>query len=262
MKGWIRLERCKFAVANLVVITVAGLLVVACDGIGWTGQRVIHESPSGFYLGAFISTATQPSPNREAIGIISEEFDAHVLLSDQHYAGIVAVDGTTLSGTLTEYRGRQGVFLGFDGISTISLNGEVSERDGMFGNYSGEDDEGRFALTYSDAYEDGSSLDLLTGIWSYSQASSGGAIYTITLDLDDSGRLFASDTAGCIFGGQLAIFDARFCAYSAAISVSSCGEVDGEYSGLVFYPIGGAADLLYLGTDNGLFAFANQFQRL
>jgi len=244
------------------VISTAGLLVVACDDIGWTGQRVIHESPSGFYLGTFTSTATQPSPNRQSIGIISEEFEAHFLLSSQHYAGIVAVDGITLSGSLTEFRGRQGVFLGFDGISTILLNGEVSERDGMFGNYSGEDDEGRFTLTYSGAYEDGSSLDLLSGIWSYSQASSGGGIYTITLDLDDSGRLFASDTAGCVFSGQLAIIDDRFCAYGAAVSVSSCGEVDGEYSGLAFYPIRGAVDFLYVGTDNGLFAFANQFQRL
>lgn len=140
MGRWISLECFKITVANLVVITAAGLLVAACDGIGWTGQRVIHESPSGFYRGPFTSTATQPSPNREAIGIISEEFDAHFLLSDQHYAGIVAVDGNTLSGTLT--------------------------------------------------------------------------------------------------------------------------TVDGEYSGLAFYSIGGAVDFLYLGSDNGLFAFANQFQRL
>ena len=255
-------DNCQSVAVKLLVLTTTGLLVGACDNISWTGPTDVDQSPSGFYSGSFTSTDVQPSPDRQAIGAISEDFDAQFLLADQHYAGIAAVNGTLLSGSLTEYRGRQGVFVGFDGQSTVSYVGEVTERDGMFGTYEGVGAEGRFGLTYSSAYEDGSLLDRLAGIWSYSESLSGGGIYTITLDLDDNGQLFATDTAGCAFNGQLTIIDGRYIAYRAAVSVSTCGEVNGDYSGLAFYPSPGAADFLYFGTDNGQFAFAIQFERL
>ncbi len=237
-------------------------MIAACDGLQWVGTPIVDQSPSGSYSGSFTSTDVQPSPARQTVGVISEDLDAQFLLANEHYAGSVAVDGDVLSGDLIEYRGRQGIFLGFDGLSTVTLDGEVVERDGMFGTYAGDGAEGRFALTYGDAYEDGSSLDLLAGIWSYSQALSGGGVYTITLDLDDTGQLFGSDTAGCVFSGQLSIIDGRYSVYRASVSVSTCGDLNGDYSGLAFYPVAGAADFLYLGTDDGQFAFAVQLQRL
>ena len=249
----------QFAAVKLLLIATAGWLVVACDGARWAGPLDIDQLPGGFYSGSFTSTVVQPSPARAVTGIISEGFDAQLLVANDHYAGFVAVSSNSLSGTLTEYSGRQGVFVGFDGTSTISLDGEVTERDGMFGTYTGDVDEGRFALTYNAAYEEGSSLDQLSGIWSHSQASSGGAVYTITLEVDGGGQVFGTDTAGCVFSGQLTIIDARFAAYRAAINVSMCDAVDGDYTGLVFYPNAG---LLTIGTDNGLFAFATQLQRL
>jgi len=249
----------QFAAVKLLLIATAGWLAVACDGVRWAGPLDIDQLPGGFYSGSFTSTVIQPSPARPVTGIISEGFDAQFLLANEYYAGFVAVSGMSLTATLTEYSGRQGVFVGFDGTSTVSLDGEVTERDGMFGTYTGDDDEGRFALTYSVAYEEGSSLDRLAGIWSYSQASSGGAVYTITLELDDGGQLFGTDTAGCVFSGQLTIIDARYAAYRAAINVSMCDQVDGDYTGLVFYPDSG---FLTIGTDNGEFAFTTQLERL
>ena len=220
------------------------------------------QSPSGIFSGSFTSTDVQPAPNRQATGMISEDFDAHFLLGYEHYAGIVAVDGDVLSGSLIEYRGRQGVFRGFDGRSTVSLDGEVTERDGMFGTYEGDDAEGRFALTYSAGYEDGSSLEQLSGIWSYSEASSGGGVYTLTLEVDEIGTLFATDTAGCIFSGQLAIIDDRYALYRAEISVAKCGAVNGQYAGLAFISDTGISDLLYIGTDSGEFACVIGVERL
>lgn len=248
-----------FAAIQLLVITTAGLLAIACDGVRWAGPLDIDQLPGGFYTGSFTSTVTQPSPSRQATGIISEEFDAHFLLANEHYAGFVTVNGVSLSGNLTEYRGRQGVFVGFDGLSSVAFDGELAERDGMSGTYTGDGVGGRFALTYGGVYEEGSSLDRLSGIWSFSQSSSGGAVYTVTLEIDDTGQLFGSDTAGCIFSGQLTIIDVRYAAYRAAISVSMCGEVDGDFKGLIFYPNTG---FLSIGTDNGQFAFATQLNRL
>ena len=249
--------RLKTAVA--LMIAALAHSVVSCDGVG---PRTTYESPSGIYTGVFTSTATEPSPNRETIGSISEELDAQFLLLGQHYAGSLVVNDTTLTGALTEYRGRRGAFLGFDGMTTITLDGDVSEQDGIFGTYVGNDDQGRFALSYSSLYEDGSSLDLLSGIWVFNQASSGGGIYTITVDIDANGQLFGSDTFGCVFSGQMLIIDDRYSSYRVAVSVSSCGEVNGDYNGLAFSTPLGSGSRLHICTDNGLFAFANIFDRL
>ena len=245
----------QFAVARLLSIAISGFLVAACDGVGWPAVRSADQSPAGVYNGSFTSTVTDPSPARQAIGFISEDFDGHFLLADQHYAGIVAVDGIALSGSLVEYRGRQGVFIGFDGRSTISLDGEVDQRAGASGTYAGENAAGRFGLTYNSVYEEGSSLDQLLGLTSYNESSSSGAVYTMTLQLDDNGELFGSDTSGCIFNGRLSIIDDRYSVYRAAVTVSACGEVDGDYNGLAFHAGTTAPDVLYLGTDSGQFAF-------
>ena len=113
----------RLVAVKLPALTIAVMLVAVCDGNGWTGKSGVHQAPGGFYLGSFTATATQPTINRQATGMISEDFDAHFLLANQHYAGTVAVDGPALSGTLSEYRGRQGAFIGFDGLSVLSLDG-------------------------------------------------------------------------------------------------------------------------------------------
>lgn len=254
LNGW------KPVTVKLIMLATTGLAVAACDGIGWMGPSGVDQSPGGIYVGSFTSTVTQPSPGRQAIGVISEDLDANFLLAHQHYAGNVAVDGNSLSGALIEFSGRQGIFIGFDGVSAVSIDGEVTERDGMFGTYTGNAAEGRFSLAYNEAYDEGSPLDSLSGIWSYSESSSGGAIYTITLELDGDGQLLATDTAGCLFSGQLTTIDHRYSAYRAAIDVSGCGVVDGGYMGLAFYQ--SAGDFLFIGTDNGQFALAVQLGRL
>ena len=126
------------AARNLLTLAIFGLSVAACDGTAWTGPIGVDQSPSGIYTGSFTSTVTQPSPARQAIGVVSEDFDANFLLAQHHYAGILVVDGISLSGVLIEYSGRQGVFNGFDGLTTVSIDGEVTERDSMFGTYAGD----------------------------------------------------------------------------------------------------------------------------
>lgn len=254
------LHRLQFVVVNLLVLTTGGLLAFSCNESTWTGSSDMHQSPSGFYLGTFTSTLTPVAPNRDTIGMISEEFEAQFLLARQHYSGLVSVDMSTLSGDLTEYRGRLGVFVGIDGLSTVSLDGQVTEREGVFGTYEGDDAQGRFALTYSAAYEEGSSLELLAGVWSYSEAASGGGVYSISLGIEETGELFGSDTAGCVFDGQLGIIDSLYSVYRTTVTVTSCDIFAGDYRGLAFYP--GTGDVLHLATDSGQFAFAIQVERL
>lgn len=223
------------------------------------------NSPSGVWAGSF--TSTRNGAIRQVTGVVSESYDTQLVttaIGERHYSGIVSTDGDTLTGTLTTYLGRKGPFLGFDGVQSIMLDGTIVERSTMSGDYTGNEDDGRFNLNYSNIYENGSSLDSTSGIWVYSEASSGGALYTVTLDIDANGTLFGTDTGGCVYGGQLALIDDRFNSYQANFNVSSCITKNGDYSGLAFLSSigGGQINQLVLGASKPNRAFAALLRKL
>lgn len=242
-------------VIGLTLVLFLGLLTLigSGGGSGFDLPLAFDQSPAGIYFGFFTSTTAGPN---QVLGIISEDFDAQFFSSQLHYAGNVAVDGDTLTGTLTDYRGSRNAFFGFGGVSSITLEGSVATAGGMFGEYTGTNDEGRFNLDYLDSYERASSLDLLAGVWTYSLASSGGGVYVVTFDIAADGIIFGSDTDGCVFNGELRVIDDRYNAYRAVMSISSCNDVVGDYSGLASFsdePAG--PDRLDLAINNARFAF-------
>lgn len=62
-----------------------------------------------------------------------------------------------------------------------------------------------------------SSLDLTSGIWSYTNP-----YYTVTLTIDAQGDLFGSDTDGCTFSGSLSIPHTSINIYKVKFSKSGC----------------------------------------
>ena len=249
----------KFRLKTAIALLIAAHahLLVSCDEAGWTGPFLEDQSPAGIYTGALQSTATTPSPNRMVTGVIGADAVVHFMIQDSfsQYAGVVSVVGDKLSGTLTEYLGVQARFFGLDGVRSIVLDGTVSERDRLFGDYSG-DDQGFFGLDYSDNYERASSLDQASGIWTFDMASSGGALYNVTLSIDPNGQLFGTDTNGCVFSGELSIIDSRYNAYKVIVSMSSCESIDGEYGGLAYRADPAGSTWLYLFFANGRYAFS------
>ena len=61
------------------------------------------------------------------------------------------------------------------------------------------------------------SLDLISGIWSYTNP-----YYTVALTIDAQGDLFGSDTDGCTFSGSLSIPHASINIYKITFSKSGC----------------------------------------
>jgi hypothetical protein len=116
--------------------------------------------------------------------------------------------------------------------SPVTLDGTVETKSGIWGTYVWDQDFGRFNLIYFSTYENRSLLSKLEGIWSFSQASSGGMIYTITFTIDPDGTLFGSNTIGCTFNGKFKIIDPRYNVYRLLLEASLCGEMDGTYKGL------------------------------
>jgi len=252
---------------TFLVITGLSTLVTSCGDSGGLAPSPLetHSSPSGVWNGPFTSLLN--GAIRQVTGLISEDRDAQFLaaaISQRHYSGNVAVIGETLSATLTVYLGREGPFLGMDGVESIVLDGTIAERNGMLGDYAGDEDHGSFNLNYNDIYEDGSSLDLVSGLWMYTEAAASGALYTVTLDIDANGAIFGSDINGCVYSGGISIIDERFNGYRATINVSSCIRQNGNYSGLAYLSSIGSGQMnqLMLGVSKSNRAFAALFQKL
>ena len=260
------LSICK--ISSLWAILLYSTLLVSCgDSNSLSLAPPVPEtnSPSGVWAGSF--TSTRNGAIRQVTGVVSEDYDTQLVaaaIAERHYSGIVSTDGDTLTGTLTTYLGREGPFLGFDGVQSIMLDGTIVERRAMSGDYTGVEDDGRFNLNYRNIYENSSSLDSTSGIWMYSEASPGGALYIVTLDIDANGALFGTDTGGCVYGGQLALIDDQFNSYQANFNVSSCITKNGDYSGLAYLSSidGGQINQLVLGASKHNRAFAALLRKL
>ena len=242
-----------------------GFLVASCDSTSdsasWTASSVIiDQSPAGIYAGTFRSTATTGPQSLSVTGIVSEEFRIHLLAQSSQYGGIVSVEGDALTGTMTEYIGTRARWFGFDGVRSITLDGIVSEQEGIAGDYSG-DDAGIFGLDYSDRYELPSALVRVSGVWAFNSSASAGLVYNVTFDIDPTGQLFGSDTDGCVYSGEIGIIDRRFNAYSVTLAVSSCQLVDGNYTGLAFRNSVQGLESLWMFVDNGRYAFSTKFSQ-
>lgn len=113
-----------------------------------------------------------------------------------------------------------------DGSTTTTgtLTGTVDERSMLEGNYtiaSGE--SGTVSMTYNPIYERDSSLDKLTGPW---DEPLGIQVY------DPDGSFFQQDAFGCVYQGRASILNPNYNVYRMTMTVSSCDETDGEYTGL------------------------------
>ena len=254
-------------ISSLVVLLVA--FQVSCDSEGtrFTGPLpVVHESPSGIYFGQFTTTMGANPVSVNVTGVVSEQGDMQLVFpidAQRHYAGMVQVDGTSLSAALTEYRGSVGRFMGTSDLDTATLDGTVSTADSLAGTYTGALDEGLFVLDYLPSYEVASSLDLTVGVWTFDMAAAGGGVYTVTWDIDANGVIFGTDTDGCVFDGNISLIDARYNAYRITVDVTLCGAINGEYSGLAYLEAVGGPDLNWMTVSfsNSVFAFAAILQK-
>jgi len=263
--------RCANALAISFVAAMCIALLLSCGGAGNDGRIaaplvLAEESPAGIYFGTFTSTSGAQPVAYQTVGLISENHDVQFLVSfdaQRHYAGYVLVLGSEISGLLFEYRGVFNRFFGIDGVSETTFDGSVAEADNIFADYSAQSDEGRINLDYSTGYEDGSSLARTTGIWMYSEASSGGAVYTITLDIDANGQIFGADSTGCIFSGQIGIIDPNYNMYRAHVMIENCGVLNGDYNGLAIVSALGIGQMerLRLAVSNDAIAFASFFDK-
>jgi len=100
---------------------------------------------------------------------------------------------------------------------------------GMWGGqYSGVGDAGTFNVGLSPMWNRPASFAIVAG--TYMRTVSYG--YAMTMTIDANGQLSASDTRGCLINGTVTVPDANHNLYQITATVTSCGTLNGAYSGM------------------------------
>lgn len=245
------------------MVTMLG--IAACGG----GDGPLFTTPDaetrdggigGFWVGHFVSDSER-GQQAIVVGMTTEQGQAQLMFplsAQMHGAGIVSTSPDNVSGDLSCFLGRAALFVGTEGQEPMALTGEIRPKDAWTGSYETADDSGFFNLDYSATYETPSSIAEVTGLYMFMSAGSGGATYSMTLEVDDTGTVFGQDTAGCVYSGSISVMNSLYNLYDAKLSVDLCGELDGQYFGLASMQPGNTAGKksMMLATSNLQTAFS------
>jgi hypothetical protein len=120
-------------------------------------------------------------------------------------------DWATLTGTLND-----------DGIQPKNISTYFKTLNGG--------DTGVLSVTYSNIYDQPSSLEALQGVWSFTDRDD----LTTSITINEEGALSGKDSDGCEYIGNIDIIDPEYNAYHAKLEISACSSVSDEYEGVIF----------------------------
>lgn len=235
------------------------LLVVSCGGGSDDGNS---ESPAPTpqptnAAGIWEGTAVTGNQTLEVLGIVAENGEGRLVDGNGTQYVIDSLSGNDgdISLSFTAIAQVGSTFVDGSTVATGDLTGSVVEHDSFDGEYElSTGESGTVSMTYNPIYERDSSLDKLTGMWEEEFG---------VLTFDPSGEFFMQDSFGCVYDGQASIIDARFNAYSLAMTVSSCGDgVNGDYAGVgLLSDLNSTEDLFILQMNSDEWIFTTSLVR-
>jgi len=113
---------------------------------------------------------------------------------------------------------------------TLEDNGENPKTISTYFKTLNGGDTGALKVSYSEIYDQPSSLVYVKGDWSYTDRDQ----LTSTISINEEGVLTGQDSDGCEYLGYLDIIDPQYNAYRTKLEVSECGSVNDEYEGVAF----------------------------
>lgn len=211
-----------------ILLLLLALTVAACGGGGGGSSTQAPDpppppdaKPGGFYTGSFTSDVTGETLRVD--GLVLETGEAVLLSLAGIYTTQLEPDEDRIDAEFEAFALFGGTW---DGVNTYlhgNIEGAVSERSGINGEYTLGSDSGTFSLTYKDEqYEHPSSATILEGDWGYTVPANG---YTITVQIDSQGRLSGSDTDGCVYAGSISTVDTEYNAYRVSDMDVTCPYV-------------------------------------
>lgn len=91
-------------------------------------------------------------------------------------------------------------------------------------------DTGALDLVYDAAYDTPSSLEMIAGVWSYTDRDN----LTTEFGIESEGVIKGHDSDNCEYRGQMGLIDPDYNAYKITVEISKCSSVSGEYEGVSF----------------------------
>lgn len=174
--------------------------------------------PSGVWEGTSIY---QPDGSSFSIvALIAPSGEARLIADDgEQVKGKLNLDGNSFSGDMISYsavglRMASGTFSGSYTPEAITAETTID------GNVIS-----KVSLTLDSSTGAGASFDKLAGTFVTEDQQT-------SIGIDTGGAISGSDTLGCTYGGSIQIPDADINVYEITLEVSSCGEFNGNYSGL------------------------------
>ena len=217
---------------NYLIIVLLALLV-GCGGSSSGGDPVSNESAAGIWEG---TGETDKAISGNIVGMIASNGKAFFLTD----AMILVYGDASVSGNSISINGA----LYGDVSPSVTMSGTVQSGVSINVNYSTSDENGAISLAKADSsigvYNRTSSFSKLMGTWDDDFTDDAG---TWTFTILNSGEFSAiRDPDGCSISGQFQTIDSTKNEYALTASVSSCADLNGNYSGLAFTSDDGATD--------------------
>lgn len=230
----------------------------ACGGGGGSAPAnttppiVVDAKPGGLWEGQTTNDA-QPGIVQDFIGVTTDsgEFRFLSLVTGGQFIGTLTVVGNSVTGTGLGYAPVGSTWTDGSIITSVNISATVTERQQFSGTWTtGSGDSGTLTFSYSSMHERSSTFAKLSANWFFTDG-----FYSITISIDGNGAITGSDTDGCVFTGQATIPDSSFNTYSLSVDITSCGAINGLYSGLAIMDDNVVQDDRLIATvNNGSFA--------
>ena len=176
-----------------------------------------------------------------------------IIRSSGVWAGRIEASGREFDGEIVPYEHLAGPWLrAYEGAR---ISGEFD--DGFRAWIESDGLRAEVVVNYEALEPADPSFATIAGTYQVNIASSGGQVYTLVMTFDTLGVVTGSDTAGCGYYGRLAIIDPGQSIYDLDLEASACGQLSGEYHGLVTQLEGG----IFLTVINAEYALNVAFAR-
>jgi len=211
--------------SSFLVVTFTSVVLAGCGG-GSGGSSapastpIIDSAVGGIWEG---TTTLTDGTKYETAGFITEEGELRFITEDgAQQVGTISSTGSAINASITEYTA-------ISAPTSGTVTGTINSRNTLTGSAKfGGVTTSTFDFKYDPIYDRGSSLAVVSGIYS----DTDGAGYTETYTIDSDGIITGSDTDGCVFGGAVSILNSNYNMYRVELSVSNCADLDGLYKGL------------------------------
>lgn len=196
-------------------------------GSAGTPPTTTAATTPGVWKGSIVSTTTGQSSM--VVALTSPDGHSAWMTTDGRvWSGQVPMTGDHFDATFSGHM--------YDGVhfpdgtnhGTASMMIDQHSTSAMSGRYAGSGDAGTFHMSLDPMWDRAASLGTVAGV--YTRSTSNG--YTMTMTLNVNGQLTASDSRGCVVNGTVSVPDATHNMYRMNATVTSCGTLDGTYTGM------------------------------